>query len=307
MIEGQGKRLSGAAMLFGAFVFPVICTEGVSARPHQKGQFTAVFNEFSPLSDIHSMTERLRITMPPSGYGDHHYVIGRESFEVYVPECYEPNTPFGLLVWISPGPVGTTDNMPGSKELMDKHKLIWVGANHSGNPENVYLRRIPLALDAAYNMQKLYTIDENRVYVAGLSGGGRSASMTAFHHSDVYAGGIFIIGANYWLSMDVPGKKNTRWQSGGSWPHRENLLRAKEFGRYVFLTGDYDGNRLQMHTYYERAYSKMLDHALYIQVPGMGHQAPPPEEFEKAIVFLDQPLSEEESMESEREELKGGD
>jgi predicted esterase len=233
------------------------------------------------------------VRVEPGRIKKHHYDIEHESFEMYVPDCYDSNTPFGLIVWISAGPSGTIETYKGSKELMDKHKLVWVKANNSGNDADTYNRRIPLALDAAYNVQKLYNIDPNRVYVGGLSGGGRVASITAFHHSDVYDGGIFIIGANYWVTMSVPGQQNSIWRANCTRPQQGYLMRAKKFGRYVLLTGDNDINRLQMHTYYEKGYSKFLKNVLYIQVPGMGHQMPPPDELDKALDFVDNPSSQE--------------
>src|SRR4030042_1936453 len=208
------------------------------------------------------------VRVEPGPIKGHHYDIAHESFEMYVPDCYDSNAPFGLIVWISAGASGGIKHYQGSKELMDKHKLIWVGANNTGNETDTYKRRIPLALDAAYNVQKLYNIDPNRVYVAGLSGGGRVASRTAFHHSDVYAGGIFIIGADYWESMSVPGQ-SSRWRGSFPRPQPRFLIRARKFGRYVLLTGDNDVNRQQMQTYYERGYSKFLKNVLYIQVPGI--------------------------------------
>ena len=289
MTNDPGIRLIRAAMLFAMFMFSVVSAEAASP-PQQKGSFTTAFKKYSPFSDTKSLSKRIRISMERGPDNDHHYNIERESFEVYMPESYDPNTPFGLIVWISPSPDGNIKHYQGSEELMEKHKLIWVGANNSGNHEDVYKRRVPLALDAAYNMQKLYNIDRDRVYVAGLSGGGRVASITAFHHSDVYDGGIFIIGANYWQRMAVPGE-NGFWQAGYSKPRQGYLVRAKKFGRYVLLTGDTDGNRLQMHTYYENGYSKFLNNVLYIQVPGMGHEVPPAEEFDKALQYLDKPLS----------------
>lgn len=39
--------------------------------------------------------------------------------------------------------------------------------------------------------------------------------------------------------------------------------------------------------FYEKGYKRKLRHVLYIQVPGMGHEIPPAEWYEKAIVFLD--------------------
>jgi len=275
--------------LFAMLIFFISSAQAAS-QPHKKGRFTAVFEQYSPLSDANSIMDRTRVR-PKNGLDKkHQYDIAQESFEVYVPDCYDSNTPFGLLVWISASPSGSIEHFRDPKQLMDKHKLIWVGANKSGNDTSTYERRIPLALDAAYNMQKLYNIDPNRVYVGGISGGGRVASITAFHHSDVYAGGIFVIGANFWEDMAVP-DQNSHFRIGASRPLPRYLFRAKTFGRYVLLTGDNDGNRLQMHTYYEQGFSKCLDNVLYIQVPGMGHEVPPADEFEKALQYLDKPFS----------------
>jgi predicted esterase len=290
MTDNPRIRPIRAAVLFAMFIFFIVSAEAASG-PHKKGRFTAVFEQYSPMSDTESIWNRtgVRVKQDPNN-NKHHYDIEQESFEVYVPDCYDSNTPFGLIVWISASPSGSIERLHDPKQLMAKHKLIWVGANNSGNNTKTYERRIPLALDAAYNMQKLYNIDPNRVYVAGISGGGRVASITAFHHSDVYDGGIFVIGANYWESMSVP-DQNSSWRAGSPRPLQGNLLRAKKFGRYVLLTGDTDGNRLQMHTYYEKGYSKCLNNVLYIQVPGMGHEIPPAEEFEKALEYVDKPFS----------------
>ncbi len=295
MINGLAIKPARTAVLFVMLTFPIASAE--EAQPHKKGRFTAVFKEYSWLSDTRAISSRMRVHVErTSPYKKHQYDIEHESFEVYVPDCYDPNTPFGLLVWISAGPSGSIEPYRGSKELMDKHKLIWVGANNSGNKTGPYHRRVPLALDAAYNMQKLYNIDPNRVYVAGLSGGGRVASITAFHHSDVYSGGIFIIGADYWVDMRVPGKQNLIWRAACMRPQARFLRRAKKFGRYVLLTGDNDINRLQMHTYYERGHRKWLKNVLYIQVPGMGHEIPPAKEFDKALEYLDNPSSRSEGL-----------
>ncbi len=288
-----GKRIrvmKGTALIIIA-VFSAV-SAWAETEPHKKGSFTAVFEEYSPLSSPRALERRMGSRANRGARRKHDYDIRTESFEVYVPDSYDSNTPFGLMVWISPSPSGGMPPLQGIQEMMDKYKLIWVGANKSGNKEYTYVRRVPLALDGAYNMEELYNIDPNRVYVAGLSGGGRIASITAFHHSDVYSGGIFIIGANYWESMRAPGTKNARWRSGGPRPKGKYLRRAKKFGRYVFLTGEHDGNRLQMHTYYEKRYRKKLDNVLYIEVPGMGHEVPPAEEFEKALKYVDTPLLE---------------
>lgn len=264
---------------------------GTATVPHQAGRLTIRFDQYSPLSSTQALTERMKVSIKTGPIDKHYYAIQEESFEVYVPGAYEPNTPFGLLVWVSPSPDGSIERYPGFRGLMDQHKLIWVGANRSGNETDLYQRRIPLALDAAYNMPIRYTIDPNRVYIAGLSGGGRVSSITAFHHSDVYHGGIFIIGANYWKPAMVP-EQNIVLKANAPRPRPEYLLRAKERGRYVLLTGDTDVNRPQMHTYYE-GLRRDLNHVLYIQVPGMGHEVPPAKVFDEALNYVDVAAAEE--------------
>ena len=296
MMHKAEKTLVGLALLLLLVFFPTMVLAAEIAVPHKKGRFAAVFERYSPHSNTNSIMKRMRLHVKPGQINGHHYDIRSESFEVYVPDTYDPNTPFGLMVWASPSPEGRIEHLRGARELMDKYGLIWVGANQVGNEKDPYTRRIPLALDAAYNMQRLYTIDPTRVYIAGLSGGGRISSIASMHYSDVFDGGIFIIGANYWEMMRVPGK-GTTWQANMTVPRPKCLWQARESGRYVLLTGDNDDNRLQMHTYYERGFKHQLKHVLYMQVPGMGHEPPPPEEFEKAIIYID-------SRETKKEETK---
>ncbi len=252
------------------------------------GSFKTQFKEHSPLSDLGEMAKRMKFKLKRGERTGHYYKIEEESYEVYVPEDYHPNIPYGLLVWVSPGDDGGI-HPKGWKNILNQHKLIWIGADNSGNDKDIYTRRISLALDAAYNMQKRYKIDPNRVYIAGLSGGGRVSSMMAFHYPDVFAGGIFMIGVNYWQRMEVPSKPGYFYPASFAKPDIHYLSHAGKYGRYVFLTGDTDMNREQTYCYYEMGYKKYLNHALYIQVPGMGHESPPADWFEKAVEFLDNP------------------
>jgi poly(3-hydroxybutyrate) depolymerase len=212
------------------------------------------------------------------------YRISEETYAAYVPPDYHGDAAYGLLVWVSAGERG--DMPKGWEALMDKHKLIWIGAHRSGNEHNLTGRRMPLALDAVFNMTKKYNIDPNRVYVSGDSGGGRVASILAMHYSEVFSGGIFVVGVEYWEPLPVTGRPGQFWRPMPK-PQLTYLALARKRGRYVLLTGDHDGNRAQTYDYYENGYKKKLRHVLYIQVPGMGHEMPPMEWYEKAIVFLD--------------------
>ena len=55
------------------------------------------------------------------------YNLAAESFEVHVPQGYDGVKPYGLLVWISPSP--SAKPMQQYLELLDKHHLIYIGAN----------------------------------------------------------------------------------------------------------------------------------------------------------------------------------
>ncbi len=254
------------------------------------GAFRAIFDDYHPLSNVVELNKRFRLGVKLRAIGPkpqlYTYDIRDESFEVYVPEDYAPDAPYGLLVNISPSDSGR----PPWKQLpplLKERKMIFIGANNSGNSHDVFVRRIPLALDAAYNIQKRYTIDPERVYVFGVSGGGRTSSMTAFHHPEVWNGAAFLIGVNFWRDMRNPDETRVKWKASFHKPEPKYIRMAAENGRYVFLTGDHDGNRAQTHAYYEHGYSKFLKHAIYYQIPGMGHERPPFEWMQKTLDFID--------------------
>src|SRR5215217_2526442 len=79
--------------------------------------------------------------------GESEYDLAKESFEMYVPGDYTGKEPYGLLVWVNPGPGGGVRRE--WIDVLDKHKLIWVGANRSGNDRAGWIR-LGMALDAAH-------------------------------------------------------------------------------------------------------------------------------------------------------------
>ena len=186
---------------------------------------------------------------------------------VYVPESYDPESPAGLLVFISPTDAG---RMPGRyRQVLDDNNLIWIGANQSGNRVRV-ARRISLALLATAIADSKYRIDASRVYVSGFSGGGRTASAVAPEYPQLFTGAIYICGVNFW-----DGRKPTQ------------LDRVRD-NRYVFLTGSKDFNRSEtrrVHRAYRRA---EVDNVMLLEVAGMDHRMPPPEDLAQAITFLDE-------------------
>jgi hypothetical protein len=250
----------------------------------QRGFFKTTFYESSPLASKAESNRRFHWNDP---IGE--IQLGEESFEVYVPKDYRPEDPYGLLVWISSGGRGF---IPVKKwvEVLDKHHLIWIGANKSGN-ERLVADRIRLAIEAACNMKRRFSIDEDRIYVSGVSGGGRTASMCATSFSDVFAGAVYIVGVNFYRDIPLPEKKNEFWPAQFYAPLPALLADQKRTHRYVLLTGDNDFNLSNTVAVYNSGYLKEgYQHVTLMQVPGMGHDVPDADWFEKAIAALDEPL-----------------
>jgi hypothetical protein len=258
------------------------------------GRYTTTFTERSPLSTVGAVTERFRFELD-GPLAD--YVLEDESFEVYVPQDYDGSEPYGLIVWINAGERGAPPihYLP----VLDQHNLIWIGAKNSGNPRSFW-HRAGLALDGLCNIKQSHNIDPMRIYVSGISGGGRCSSRIGPTYADQFAGAFPIIGVDFFKRLPHPdSKQNTVktllkfWAPAFNPPSPRILRRAKRDGRYVLLTGETDGNRAQTLVTYVYGYQRAkFKNITYLEVPGMGHTLPPAEWFEKGIVALDAPLEE---------------
>lgn len=187
------------------------------------------------------------------------------SWEVYVPEGYDPGTPAGLLVYISPTPSG---ELPSRWErVLAARNLIWIGANGSGNAVNVQQRAL-FALFAPTLIRRDYAVDPERIYLTGLSGGGKMASMVSTDHAHIFRGAIFNCGVEFWDRKP---------------PRFEQIVA----NRYVFVTGEYDQALRPTKRTYNRYRKAGVANVRLMVIPGMGHQNPPPAELEEAIRFLD--------------------
>ncbi|MDP3981736.1 MAG: hypothetical protein Q8Q33_10015 [Chlamydiota bacterium] len=250
------------------------------------GAYQTSFREYSPLAHTHEMFARLlqpqlekeyfEDLMPQYTNNEHPgyaFDIKDEIWNVFVTKGYSDQEAYGLFVWINADDNGAPRG--DWKRVFRENKLIFIGAEASGNDHDAVLRRAALALHAVYNMKKIYHIDENRIYVSGYSGGGRVASWLAMGYGNVFTGGLFICGCN------IPGGDQTKM------PSKEAIKKIKVQNRYVFLTGDTDPNREITQFIYNQYQSLKIQHLKYIQIPGMGHDIPAPEYLNKAIRFLD--------------------
>jgi len=244
------------------------------------------FTERSPHSAVSAQCVRIGWSFQSIQSGDKEkdYDLKNETFQLYEPQAYDGSEPYGLFVWISAGPGGQL--APSWLEAMAQRKIIAIGADNSGNSRAPWIR-FGLALDAAYNVAKQYKIDPRRVYVSGGSGGGRCSSMLGVAYPDVFQGGFYMIGCNYFRGLIPPGHPNERWGPDYFKPGSKLLALATKRSRHVLLTGDGDMNREQTKVIYAGMLEDGFKHVTYIEIPGLGHQVPNRAWFEKGLDLLE--------------------
>jgi hypothetical protein len=193
------------------------------------------------------------------------------SWQLYVPDTYDVAHPAGVVVYVSPTPKGGPPRI--WNEPLDDKNLIWIGANDAGNRVAVG-KRMLLAMLAPKVLARDYALDPDRIYVAGFSGGGKTASRVAVARPEVFRGGIYIAGAEAWGSKTPPPKLNII---------RQNY--------HVFLTGTNDFNERLTRRVYASYKGAGVENCELIVVKRLGHEMPGRSVFVRAIDYLDSRVS----------------
>ena len=243
-------------------------------KPGEWGQL--ILKESPPPSDPAQLKGRMHAAENPGPYD-----VSKETFNILVPKDYKKEVPHGLFVWVSPG---NTGNIPKEWEkiLADK-KLIFIGANNSGNPRDVF-DRMRMAVDANHNLRGMFNVDDRRVYVSGFSGGARVASMLGVCYADMFTGAVCFMGVNFY--EPVLGDDKMVYQARYI-PDDEILEIAKKESRFVFITGEKDFNLADTKAVYTTAVRNGFKAIDYVNIPKQGHQPPAAEWLQKALDYLD--------------------
>ena len=187
----------------------------------------------------------------------------RVTFRVRLPPG---DAPHGVLIFVSPR--DDAEPQAGWADVLDRRNLAWIAAEDYGN-ERRTSQRVLVALMALKHLQRTMTLDRDRVYVAGMSGGGRVASQALSRFPGFFSGALCIVGADYVTpeSALVPELANKR---------------------VVFITGDGDFNRREV----RRVYSRFLDVGVrrshLIDLRNYGHEYPDADQLDAALGLLDQ-------------------
>lgn len=188
------------------------------------------------------------------------------TWKMHVPESYDPMTPAGLMVYVSPSQKGW---MPrGWQPVIDERNMIWISADQSGN-EVVTVKRMLFAVLGPQIARQHYALDADRIYVSGFSGGGKIASMVAIDFANLFKGALYICGVLPW-KQDPPA-----------------FFEQVKANRYVFLSGENDFNLDETKSVFRRYQRAGVENVDLIKILGMGHSTPNEKRFREALDFLD--------------------
>ena len=268
----NGSRLGILLTLLGSTAF------GDDPPPLKPGQNEVVFDRPSPRSTDAELKRRFRAVKDAPAFD-----LAKETFRVDVPKSYKHDAAWGLFVWVDPS---VRPNIPADwGPILAERKLLLVAANNTGNDRSLF-DRCRLAIDAVHSMTRRLDVDPARVYVSGMSGGGRVASMLGVAYADVFTGAFPMVGVNFYKPVPT-GETNKAWLPIYS-PLQEILEPAKTKNRFVLLTGETDFNRENtLRVYREGFKAEAFRHVLYLEVPDMGHARPPANWLARGIDFLD--------------------
>lgn len=172
----------------------------------------------------------------------------------------------GVLVYVSPR--AQDELREGWRRVLATRNLIWISARESGN-DAPRARRVLYALLALSALERESEIDWERVYIAGFSGGGHTASVAAAEFPALFRGGLYICGAD-WRQADDP-----------------TAIARMRGNRYVFLTGRGDPNRDETRRVFGRYRVEGVAALRLMDLSYLSHALPRTRDFERAIRFLD--------------------
>ena len=130
-------------------------------------------------------------------------------------------------------------------------------------------RRVLFAVMALPLIQQKYQLNVDRIYISGLSGGGRVASIVATEYAHMFKGAIYNCGVNFWNNKG---------------PNEIELIKQN---RFVFITGTGDFNLQDTKNIYAKYKKAGVEKIKLMVIPKMDHENPKRNKFSQAISFLD--------------------
>ena len=229
----------------------------------------------------------------PVSWDDPDRDLDAETMHTRLPAGYDPHGRCGLLVWSSPTSDGRIPAVLGP--ALDELGFAAIGCDDAGNDRDVS-DKFQLVLDAAATAQRRFHVDPDRVYVAGMSGGGKVASVLAVCFPDVFAGAVPIVGFSSYHDLDASfGEHFQRYYSK---PYGTRLDLAMQH-RMALLGGPADFNHREMAERLRRMTADGFSSLRFFEHDDMGHVMPTAERFAEALRWVDEPQRRRREAEAE--------
>lgn len=201
---------------------------------------------FIPLSALAQLTDTVRCKANP-----------KQSYALYVPKAYSASNPPGLILMFEPAARGV---LPVSlyRDLADKYNLILACSNNSRNgpiQESVVAGNAMLT-----DLFARFAIEKKFILSSGFSGGGRTAV-------------DFAAGNNMFHGVIT---------CGAALPYKDAITKQKAT-RFAEVIGNLDMNYQEALAAEEQLETLKLPHTLILF--NAGHQWPPPDAYEDALVW----------------------
>lgn len=210
-------------------------------------------------------------------------VLGNETFHVRLPRNFDPGTPSGVLVWISPTPSGAIHD--SFKSACDELGLIAIGVDNNGNKRPI-TDRLQNHLDSIETLAQYARIDRERIYLTGMSGGGRCSGILQIAFPEHFAGAVPIVGLDTYHNAPT-GTPNQYWPKAVGRPAGKWFKLLKE-RRIRSITGTADFNEPEMIKRTELLREDGLNVEIDV-IQGMAHTFPNAKQFRDALDWVDEP------------------
>lgn len=225
----------------------------------------------------------------PNPQIDYKVDLQTEPYVVHIPVNYDGSKPFGLIVFIPAG--GAMTAVPkGWDKILEARQLLFVCPQRALNScEQPH--RMGLAVTGALKMQELYKIDPQRVYVAGISGGARTASDLGFYQSDIFRATIQSCGSDFTREVPrvvaVPLDRDKGGTYGVIAATEAEIKNARENVRFVIITGPGDFRHGNLLDIYSGGFLKDGFKAKLFDVPKMNHETCDATTLTQALDFIE--------------------
>lgn len=236
------------------------------------------YTESTTLLDLRTVRARFKHNYPRLSRD-----LNKETFRVRLPENYNPDFAAGVLVWISPMPDGRIPKI--FEPVLDNLGLIAIGVDNNGNKRQL-TDRLQNHLDSIESVASVYHIDRQRIYLTGMSGGGRCTGILQFAFPDLFAGSVPIVGLDTYHNAPT-GDPGMHWPARLGKPAGKWMRLLKE-RRIAGITGSADFNEPEMTIRQGLLEKDGIDMRLDV-IDGMAHTMPTAGQFLSALDWVDEP------------------